>query len=736
MITSATKADGSVATVKNDRDSHLQSGLMWCWNRWFRGNCLYVSVSLVMLLTSWMISRTAHADGTVTIELNDPTKTVFGSNDCSSRIIILQLLWSLSPESSTTLKPSTEVLMKIYLGDSASGLKIAEQKHTVSTTQTTQLSKIKYDGYINTAGSDARKSNGLEENDENLHAIDLIGYYRTKVQPENPVPTNFCTLESVPGNDEPRSVRMTFEASYTVIKIDNTNPANPITTETSQKASGTIDIRYDLQPPKSPTDLTLSALEKSITLKWSGDSTNKHTVYFSKSVFTANNLPSARSQDMNVTGTSYTLTGLEQQTPYYVAIQALDDAGNASGLSEVKTITTKELTDFYEYYRNSGGKDKGYGGGVYCFIATAAYGHYDHSYVRMLRQFRDQFLLSNTPGRAFVSWYYKYSPPWAQWLHQSPAARKSAQILLLPVIGVAYLFLHPWWFLLPLLLLLSWLWWRNRRDNKLRLRLIGVMFAVGLLGVLTAGKVHAQETSESSNFASPRNFGLELRVGPYRPMIDTETGVKQAKPFEKFFSNVYQPYLEVGFEWLLYKGFGTVGLNGSVGISWGSAAVFDPDGNRVSNTTSSTPSSTSSTTSSTTATTAASSTNSTFWVVPLRLDVVYRFDYLLQRYRVPVVPYVRAGVDYFIWFITQPSGDLAVSGGDTAVGGRFGFHVGVGLQLELNFIDPVAARTFDVEVGVNHTFLFIEWNSSWVGIVSDGLNLSDHMIRAGLMFQF
>lgn len=686
-----------------------------------------------MLLVGGMMPRSVYADGTVTIELADATKTVFGSSDCSSRSTIIAFLWSLSPESSTTLKPNTEVVMKIYLGDSTSGLKIAEQKYTVKTTETAQLSKIKYDGFINTAGSDARKTNGLEENDENLHAVDLIGYYRTKVQPENPLPSNFCTLESVPGNDEPRLVRLTFEAAYTVIKIDNTNPANPITTETSQKASGSIEVKYDLQPPKTVTAVTLSALEKSITVTWSGDSTNKHTIYFSKTVFTSSSLPTARTQDMNVTGNTHTLSGLEQQTTYYVAIQALDDGGNGSTLSEVKSVQTKELTDFYEYYRNAGGKDKGYGGGVYCFIATAAYGHYDHRFVRTLRVFRDQFLLSHRPGKAFVAWYYHNSPRWALWLQQSPRAKKVVQVLLLPVVAVAYLFLHPIWLLCFAILLLSWMGWRrSRKQRVLVLSLWGVLLFSA--GMSFPGGAWAEDVSSATKISSPRHFGLELRVGPYRPQIDTESGVQQTKPFEKFFYNAYQPYLEIGFEWLMYKGFGTLGLNGSVGISWGAAAVLDPDGNRVAST--STSSSTSSTTTSSTSSTTTTSSSSTFWVIPLRLDLVYRFDYFLQRNRFPLVPYVRAGLDYFIWFVTEPSGDIASSGTDAAVGGRFGFHIGVGIQLELNFLDPVAARTFDVEVGVNHTFLFVEWNSSWVGIVSDGLNLSDHMIRAGLMFQF
>ena len=45
-----------------------------------------------------------------------------------------------------------------------------------------------------------------------------------------------------------------------------------------------------------------------------------------------------------------------------------------------------------------------------CYIATMAYGDYEHPSVMVLRQFRDKRLLTNYVGRAFVSFYYWVSP--------------------------------------------------------------------------------------------------------------------------------------------------------------------------------------------------------------------------------------------------------------------------------------------------------------------------------------
>ncbi len=59
-----------------------------------------------------------------------------------------------------------------------------------------------------------------------------------------------------------------------------------------------------------------------------------------------------------------------------------------------------------------------------CYVATLAYGSYDHPEVRKLRRFRDGYLEHRAWGRQFVSWYYRHSPQWVArlkpypWLHR------------------------------------------------------------------------------------------------------------------------------------------------------------------------------------------------------------------------------------------------------------------------------------------------------------------------------
>lgn len=65
-----------------------------------------------------------------------------------------------------------------------------------------------------------------------------------------------------------------------------------------------------------------------------------------------------------------------------------------------------------------------------CYIATMAYGDYDHPQVLALRKFRDQKLLTTQFGRLFVRFYYAVSPKMVRVLKGHERINRAIRVLL------------------------------------------------------------------------------------------------------------------------------------------------------------------------------------------------------------------------------------------------------------------------------------------------------------------
>ncbi len=130
--------------------------------------------------------------------------------------------------------------------------------------------------------------------------------------------------------------------------------------------------------------------------------------------------------------------------------------------------------DTSDGYRGDGYGEWGEGSGE-CFIATAAYGSKLHNCVKILRDFRDKYLMPSKPGRALIKIYYKYSPFAANFIAKHKALKVAVRINLLPLVAISYSVLHLgptittalfiFIFMLPIFFI-----WRYKRKLRLQMR--------------------------------------------------------------------------------------------------------------------------------------------------------------------------------------------------------------------------------------------------------------------------
>lgn len=104
------------------------------------------------------------------------------------------------------------------------------------------------------------------------------------------------------------------------------------------------------------------------------------------------------------------------------------------------------------------------GGAGGCFIATAAYGSCLHPLVVLFTQFRDQVLVKNFIGRAFIRLYYSYSPSLARLISLFPSIGFMVQSILLILAIPVMILLNPVVSLLLLhFIVLLYYYWGTKR---------------------------------------------------------------------------------------------------------------------------------------------------------------------------------------------------------------------------------------------------------------------------------
>ena len=172
-----------------------------------------------------------------------------------------------------------------------------------------------------------------------------------------------------------------------------------------------------------PPNFSASAGDSSVTLNWNANSESTVTGYI-----VSYGVTTALGTEIDVGNvTTYKINGLTNGTTYYFAIHAVGvfPIGSLDGTYSGIVAAAPAAPD--------GG---GSGG---CFIATAAYGSLMEPHVKILRDFRDRFLLGNKAGKSFVRLYYTYSPSIADSIAKHDNLRMVVRIGLLPVVGISWI---------------------------------------------------------------------------------------------------------------------------------------------------------------------------------------------------------------------------------------------------------------------------------------------------------
>jgi hypothetical protein len=553
----------------------------------------------------------------------------------------------------------------------------------------------------------------------------------------------------------------------------------------------------DTQPPPQPADLAARSNENEIDITWSPNGTTTDTVYYQALCATADGkttvfssptsnpqyvtsqatcgidpvatkltaeipaeipgpvdgevaVPAATGDFAELkpeficgeantgTASSVQIKHLQNDVRYQVILVAVDLHGNFTAVHFDHTVTPHAVTDFWEDVHKNGNDAQG---GL-CLLAET-YGN-DSALTRVLRAFRDDTLGGSQAGRWLGRAYYATLARLGAYVHGSVALRAVAAIALAPLVAFALLW-H--WLGLPVVLgLLAAAWWSRRR----RLAAIGVLrgrlprwlgaAATAALILLGAGSAHAdnggyrpywvstdpaqQSEQERVPPGDPSliSWHAGIRVGPYTPDVGNPLQNDPSR-YDAHFGTSQHLLTMLDIDYILWTGFGQVGVGGSIGYWQKTARAFTTMNMMTPDVRSNAP--------------------EAFRLVPFALTATYRFTMLDDEYGIPVVPYVRGGLSYYVWWVSvnghyaRICDDNNENCGNKALGASLGVQGAIGLAVRAERIDASTAMSMQ-QSGIQHAGIYAELSLAKVdGFGSDKkLSVGDRSWFAGFDFEF
>jgi len=386
----------------------------------------------------------------------------------------------------------------------------------------------------------------------------------------------------------------------------------------------------------------------------------------------------------------YVVDGLPNESEIGVLVEAIDHAGNRSGVlvdadgrPDFASSTPLASLNFSE----AGDLDDK------CFVVTAAFGDAQSEWVNVYRYFRDRILARTELGRDLIQVYYRYGPGWATWLEAHPIARHAARwgfVFAAPLVLVAAAF--PW-----LLVAAAGAWLLRLRGRRRQARQLGAMCVA-----LAAFWPQAATAFE--------NQMLTVRTNPteFNDAVVTDSDTGQQLDYESIYGDTGTFRISVDYTWFPWELFGQWGIETSVGIALdnGEAVARTSDGERLQG----------------------SSEDTRFLFAPMSLRGRYRgllFD------RQPLVPSVYAGLDFWPWRETRSSGG-------TTRNFVSRWNVGGELELILDFLEPSSEVYMRERYGIVDSAIFFGWQYTKLDDFgnTNTADFSHHGWTAGLRFLF
>jgi hypothetical protein len=238
--------------------------------------------------------------------------------------------------------------------------------------------------------------------------------------------------------------------------------------------------------------------------------------------------------------------------------------------------------------------------------------------------------------------------------------------------------------------------------------------AAALLGAIAAPTVaHAQDMELLPRPKTPAalpSFAFELRFSPYAPRVDSEPALGGNTPYANSFGTMSRLLGQAEFDWQALKSdsLGSLGLGLAVGYTEMTGNAFQAG------------------------TTTASREETTLAIMPGYLVAVGRFDLLARRYKIPFVPFAKAGLGYGYWRASTSDG-LSQANGKSGTGLSLGLHVAGGIAFELDWLDRESARSL-ANGGIKHSYLYAEYFSSQLGLAGSPLRVGANAFSFGFAF--